>query len=112
MDDEKFFKKYPSLVEEIKKKKLVLKIEGVEKPEEVEKEEVEDIVEEYISRPYYNYSPNYVDFIRRCKTKEEALEILDFLEKKKEIDSKEAKKIRNQLEKEGIRSFGTLKKRN
>ena len=40
------------------------------------------------------------------------MEILDFLEKKKEIDSKDAKKIRNQLEKKGIRSFGTIKKRN
>ena len=111
MDEKKFQKKFPSLTDEIKKKKLVVPIEGVERPEE-EINEKEKVDEEYIARPYQNYSPNYVDFIRRCKTKEEALEIIDFLEKRKEIDSKVAKKCRKQLEKEGIRSFGTLKKRN
>ena len=111
MDDEKFKKKYPSLVDEIAKKKLTVPIKGVVEPEE-EVNEGEELEERDLTRPYRNYSPNYIDFIRRCKNEKEALEILDFLEKREEIDVELANKCRKQIKKEGVRSFGPLKKRN
>ena len=52
------------------------------------------------------YEPTAVDYIRRCTSKEEALEIIDFLEKQGTIVAKYAKKLKSQLNKQGLRSFG------
>jgi hypothetical protein len=52
------------------------------------------------------YLPTAVDFIRRCNNDEEALEIINFLENKGEITPSHAKKLREQLVKRGLRSFG------
>lgn len=57
-----------------------------------------------------SFEPSAVDFIRRCDTKEEALEIIDFLEARKEIDHEYAEALRKQLKEKGLRSFGPKKK--
>ena len=51
--------------------------------------------------------PGAVDFIRRCKTPEEALEIIRYLESRDEISADEAKQLTAQLQKEGLKSFGS-----
>jgi hypothetical protein len=56
------------------------------------------------------FEPTAVDFIRRCDTEEEALEIIDFLESRKEIAHDYADKLRRQLKERGLRSFGPKKK--
>ena len=58
---------------------------------------------------FAGYSPDVIDFLRRCTTEDEALEIIDFLEKRGEINSNHAKELRNQLKDQGLRSFGTKK---
>jgi hypothetical protein len=57
-----------------------------------------------------SFEPTAVDFIRRCDTEEQALEIIDFLESRKEIHHDYADKLRKQLKERGLRSFGSKKK--
>jgi hypothetical protein len=52
------------------------------------------------------YAPTAVDFIRRCENDGQALEIIDFLESKGEIDPSYAKRLRSQLAEHGLKSFG------
>jgi hypothetical protein len=61
---------------------------------------------------FHNYNPTVIDFIRRCDTKKQAKEIIAYVEKKGEITRENAAKLRNQLEKEGVRSFGPKKEDN
>lgn len=58
------------------------------------------------------YDPDIVDFLRRCEGEREGKEIINFMEKQGEISHKYAIKLRRQLKKKGIRSFGTKKKAN
>ena len=55
------------------------------------------------------YLPDAVDYIRRCETVEEAKQIVDFLEERKEIAVEEAARLRAQLRVMGVKSFGTKK---
>ena len=51
-------------------------------------------------------NPGAIDFIRRCTTKEEALRILDFLVKRKELYIDEYNSYKRQiLLKEGLKKF-------
>lgn len=53
-----------------------------------------------------NYNPDVIDFLCRCDTSKQATEIIDYLEKRGEIDPKFAQKLRAQLKEKGVRSFG------
>ncbi len=52
------------------------------------------------------YEPTAVDFIRRCGTEQQALEVINFLEGQNKIGKSYAKRLRNQLTRKGLRSFG------
>lgn len=54
----------------------------------------------------HGYEPTVVDFIRRCDTEQQALEIINFLEEQNGIGRSYAKRLRNQLTRRGLRSFG------
>lgn len=56
------------------------------------------------------YDPDAEDFIRRCDDSEEAREIIEYLEERGEITDERARELKNQLEEEGLRSFGDKKK--
>jgi hypothetical protein len=58
------------------------------------------------------YDPTVVDFIRRCDTEEQAEEIIAYMEKKGEVTKEHAVKLRKQLKKKGVRSFGSKKEEN
>lgn len=58
---------------------------------------------------FRNYDPNVVDFIRRCDTEEQAKTIIAYLEKRGEVSKEYAKELRQQLKREGVRSFGPKK---
>ena len=58
----------------------------------------------------YGYEPTVLDYIRRCATDQQALEIIEFLENKGEIDDEFAKRLRRQLAEQGLGSFGKRKK--
>ncbi|MEM2890831.1 MAG: DUF2095 family protein [Candidatus Hadarchaeum sp.] len=55
------------------------------------------------------YMPTAVDFIRRCSTEEQALEIINYLEVRKEINEDYARRLRRQLVEQGLDSFGSHK---
>jgi len=83
-----FKKSLPHLSSELENKKNQIKIDGVEN-----------------SIP----DPGAIDFIRRCNTKEEAYEIIDFLLKQNEIQFEEYIKLKNQIADQGLLSFGPKK---
>jgi hypothetical protein len=62
--------------------------------------------------PLTNYTPDVFDFLARAKTDQEGQEIITFLEKDGQIDPEQAAHIREQLSKDGIRSFGPLRTKN
>ncbi len=90
-------KKFPHLLEELEGEGLPIK--GVR---------VDDIQSEEDSSSQA-LGPSIIDFLRRCSNEEEALEIITFMESKKEIGEDYGKKLRAQLLKGGLRSFGSKK---
>jgi hypothetical protein len=93
---EEFRKRYPNLDEEFGKSGTV-KIQAVRSNlKEAEK----------AAHSMQGYVPTAVDFIRRCENDDQALEIINFLESKGEIDPSYAKRLRSQLVEHGLRSFG------
>ena len=65
--------------------------------------------EKAVSRRFTNYTPDVIDFLRRCDKAEQAEEIIGYLEKRGEISFEYARKLRKQLKKKGVRSFGSKK---
>ena len=65
--------------------------------------------EDASSRCFVHYTPDVIDFIRRCDTTEQAEEIIAYLEKRGEIGKIHAAGLRKQLKDEGLRSFGSKK---
>jgi len=110
-DRDDFETSLPNLAAELKNEKIqenaTIPIDGVrvegEEDEEKEKEEIE-------VRPKELYDPGVCDFIRRCSTEEEALEIIDYCLRREEIDEERAKELKKQLAEKGVRSFGALKR--
>lgn len=116
MDEEN---QYPTIEKEIKKKSKVVPLRYVYEDEakqiEEDLEKEAELASELGSMPdpyrFAGYNPNVIDFIRRCDTDKEALEIIEFLEKKNDITSEQGDSLRKQLEKDGLRSFGSKKKK-
>ncbi|USG99204.1 DUF2095 domain-containing protein [Thermococcus argininiproducens] len=97
-DKEEFKEKYPYLAKELDEG-AELVIEGYRTKEEYEEEAMD----------FSGYNPTVIDFIRRCETDEEALEIINWMEDHGEITPEFAKELRIKLVKEGVRSFGSKK---
>jgi hypothetical protein len=92
--NEEFKRKYPNLAKEIEESNFIrIKVER-----ESQNEEVKD--------RFKGYNPGVIDFLNRCSTEEEGMEIIRYLEKRGEISSDYALRLRIQLLKFGIRSFG------
>ena len=98
MDIDEVRKKFPHLTKEIEEKKMKFSINSVR---------TQSNKEENIDLP--GYMPDVVDYIRRCDTVEEALEIVNFLEKRGELSLEEVIRIKAQLKAMGLRSFGSKK---
>ena len=94
-DKEELEKYYPHLLSEITGKKKSIKMDSVEL-------EIESTTpKKNYSPPEELINPGAVDFIRRCKTNEEALEIIDYLLEKEDLSLKEYNEVKNQILKEG-----------
>jgi len=65
--------------------------------------------EEKISGKFGTFMPDAIDFIRRCDNEKQAKEIIDYLERRGEINTEYARRLRKQLKEKGVRSFGTKK---
>ena len=100
-----FRRQFPHLSTELEVSQSRVRIDGV-RWEEAECAPVETSSSRGI---FASYSPDPIDFIRRCKTKEQAFEIIAFLEERKEIDAIHAESLRHQLQTRGLQSFGPRK---
>jgi len=117
--DKKSIKKiFPHLYQELENGEVKVPINAVRKnPEEAEEtavgEECECTEEEFICPEtpdkLRHFNPSAVDFIRRCDTEVQAEEIIAYLQKKGEITKEDAEKMRCQLKRDGVRSFGPKK---
>ena len=103
MDVEKkrFRRMFPSLAQEMESEECGTKINSVRSDPTTG--------EKAVSKRFTDYNPDVIDFLRRCSKVEQAEEIIDYMEKRKEISTKYAKKLRKQLKKKGLRSFGSKK---
>ena len=98
---EKFEKMFPNLAEEMSNDRCKTKINTV-------RFDV-TIAEKAVSKRFNGYSPDAIDFLRRCDTAQQAEEIICYLEKRQDITSEYATKLRKQLKTKGVRSFGAKK---
>ena len=101
IEKEKFQKMFPNLTQEIESGNCQTKISSVRSDAHTG--------EEAAVKKFVGYTPDVIDFLRRCDTKEQAEDIICYLEKRGEISSKYATKLRKQLKTKGVRSFGSKK---
>jgi len=94
MEKDRFKKLFPHLADELEgnESKVVVEAEGRS------------------TRKWAGYTPDIVDFLRRCDTDEQGEEIIEYLEKKGEITQDRAFELKEQLREKGIRSFGSMKR--
>ncbi|MFX0041425.1 MAG: DUF2095 family protein [Candidatus Hodarchaeota archaeon] len=94
----------PHLMSEVSESKKSLKIDSVKFKIEQEFEETIDNSNNYYPEELYN--PKAIDFIRRCTKDEEAIEILDYLLRRKELTKEEYTLFKSQiLQKDGLKKL-------
>lgn len=93
--DRRDFKKlFPAILREL------------EESESSQLEEPEPTINE---EPLRGFMPGPEDYIKRCTTDEEALNVIAFLKERGEITEEEFEKFRRQICETGVRSFGPLR---
>jgi hypothetical protein len=103
MADKEFKDIFPAISEELERGLTQeYRIQGV-RTKLSEKSEEKPAKETYI--------PGVIDYIRRCDTVSQAIEIVDWMLKRGEISRAEARDVKIQLKREGLRSFGTKKEK-
>lgn len=110
---------YPTLKKEVEKREKMVHLKYVDEvlskriEEDIEKdtEVSEKIVSVADPFKFAGYDPNVIDFIRRCDTIDQAVEILDYLENIGDISTNDGDKLRKRLKTEGLRSFGPKKEK-
>jgi len=99
---EAFKKMFPTLAKELGSGENKISVNSVRTDSEAG--------EKHVSRgKFVHYLPDVIDFIRRCETQEQAEEIIDYMERRGEIDRPYARKLKKQLTEKGVRSFGAKK---
>jgi len=98
-DKEELEEFVPHLINELSEKKKTLKINSIKLEIEHNEEEKVQVNNNIIPKELVN--PGVIDFIRRCKTKDEAIEILDFCLKREEIERNEYEKYKSIIMQKG-----------
>jgi hypothetical protein len=102
-DREEFRERFPALSRELEAEaELQITAYRTSEEEALEEEELE-------LQDFSGYNPTIIDFLRRCETDEEALEIINWMESRGEITHEIAKDLRITLTKKGVRAFGPKK---
>ena len=101
LERRRFKKMFPRLSEEMETDDNRYKISSV-------RSDV-SIAERASAKRFDNYLPDAVDYIRRCDSVKQAEEIVEYLERRREITGDYAQKLRKQLKAKGVRSFGPKK---
>ncbi len=102
VDKRLFRKMFPHLAEELENKRMSMPITSL-------RSDIETGERAASSKLFQGYNPDVIDFIRRCDNQDQAEEIIDYMERRGEITSKYAAKLRRQLKERGVRSFGPKK---
>ncbi len=98
-DEAEFRKKFPNLAKELEGGERI-RIEGVRS----------DAKEgEKAAKTFESHDPAAIDFLRRCDTEEQGIEIIDYLKARGEIDKEYANRLKVQLLQKGVGSFGVKK---
>lgn len=103
IERDQFKKKYPRLAGEMERKRQTVTISSVRSSSETGERAAA------ANKNLSHYSPDAVDFIRRCDTAQQAEEIISYLESRGEITQPYAQRLRQQLRQKGVRSFGSKK---
>ena len=104
---------FPNLMKELDGEENKVKIDSVQDDDsELVEEETSSDNETVLPDKFRHYNPDVVDFLRRCDTEKQAEEIITYLQKRGELTKDHACKLRTQLKKEGVRSFGSKKEEN
>jgi hypothetical protein len=101
MDRKRFKKMFPHLAEEMNTKESRIAINSVRS--DIQTGETAS------SCKFVRYTPDVIDYIRRCDNEQQAKEIIAYLEKRREITRQYARRLRKQLKEKGVRSFGPKK---
>ncbi len=72
-------------------------------------EDLELVIERLPPDPWRGYVPTVEDYLRRCNTIDEAMEVLDYLEKHGKITSEEAEYYRGLIREKGLEAVGPHK---
>ena len=90
---------FPHLTAEMSNRDQSMRIDSVSMEVEEDKPVKKTIQKTPIPDELRN--PGAIDFIRRCKTNEEAMEILDFLLKREELTLEKYKELSNRISQDG-----------
>jgi hypothetical protein len=101
LDKERLKRMFPSLARELGSDENKVTVNSVRTDNQV--------AERSAYEKFDHYTPDVIDFIRRCDTEQQAEEIVAYLEKKGELDKQHAERLRRQLKEKGVRSFGSKK---
>ncbi len=101
IDKRSFKKMFPNLSKEFDGGETMVNIDSLRTDD--------NSAEMLLSDKFRHYNPTVLDFIRRCDTEVQAESIISYMEKRGEIDEEHAAQLRQQLRKEGLRSFGPRK---
>ena len=108
-DDDEFRDSFPALSNELESgstQELPIRSVRTLSGEESEKKKTEEETAQVVG-----WTPDVVDYIRRCDTETQAVEIVEYLLKKGDLSQKEAREIKSQLRTQGLRSFGSKKEK-
>lgn len=103
-DKEAFKKLFPNLAKELESGESKTSVNSVRTDVQTG--------EKAASKRFTHYDPDIIDFIRRCDTEEQAEEIIEYMERRGEIEKEYAERLRKQLKDNGVRSFGSKKEEN
>jgi hypothetical protein len=109
-------KMFPNLIRELEGGENKVRIDSIRanaaKAEETLGSSEEPLLaeaENAIADKFRHYSPTVIDFIRRCDNSIQAEEIISYMQQRGELTEEYACEIREQLRKQGVRSFGSKK---
>lgn len=101
--EQRLRKTFPNLMQEITGNEQSIKIQSIRSTHDVTEKSAQT------QKNFTNYNPDIIDFLRRCDNNQQAEEIINYMEERSEITHNYAEKLRQQLRKRGVRSFGSKK---
>jgi len=104
-DPDQFREDFPHLTEEIQNPNLLYPVDAVRWDDEEPLEEIQEEIKPKKGIYTTPEEPNLKSLLHRCKTEQEALEIIKYFEKREEISSEEAEKLISILQSKGLKAF-------